>query len=71
MCRIDHPRKRLERPRVRGDDRHPVDDPDDLLPDDHLDVVAHQPMRHAVAHGVDIDEGIIGHSPAKALLTPG
>ena len=43
-------------------------DPHRVRLDGDVDVVAHQPIGHAVADGVDIDEGVMGDAPAKALL---
>jgi len=33
-------------------------------------LVAHQLIGDAVPHGIDIDERIMRHAPAEALLTP-
>ena len=61
-------RERLARAGMRRDERGAVKDAHVLGIEDDLDVIAHQSMRHAVAHGVDIDQGIMGDAPAEPLL---
>src|SRR5829696_873753 len=68
MRGLDPTRKRLAAARVCGDEIGAVEDPDGLLVNRDVDVIAHELIRHAVAHGFDIDEGIAGHASAQALL---
>ena len=70
MRRLEDPRVGLAHAAVRGDQRRPVEDLHDLIADRDVDVLAHQVIGHAVAHGVDVDERIMGDAPADSLLTP-
>ena len=47
-----------------------VKNPDELILDDDLDVIAHESMRHAVPDGVDVHEGVERHAAAQALCPP-
>ena len=71
MGGVRHAGKRLECPRMRRDQRWAVKDPDDVLVDDDVDVIANQSMRGAVADRVDIDEGVMGNAPPESLLATG
>jgi hypothetical protein len=39
-----------------------------LLVNHDFDMIPDEPMRHTVAHGVDVDERIVGDATPKALL---
>lgn len=67
MRRIDHAGEGLGRAGVRGDDPRAVENRDRVLVQNDVDVVAHEPVRHAVPHRVDVDE-CIGRDPAAELL---
>jgi hypothetical protein len=66
--RVDHTRVRLNPPLMCRDQCRAVKNPHHLLVEDDLDVIAHESMRHAVAHRVDIPQGIVGHAPTEPLL---
>jgi len=51
------------------DEGRAVEDADRLLADRDLDVIAHQPMRHAAPEGLDIDERVVRHATPHTLLT--
>ena len=53
---------------MRGDDLRTVENRDRALVDDDLDVIAHEAVRHAVSHRVDVDKGIGRDPPAEPLL---
>ena len=58
---------RLSTAAVRGDERGPVEDPDLVHIDRHLDVLANERVRHAIAHRLDIDEGVV-RSPGTVVV---
>ena len=53
---------------MRGHESRPVEDPDLGGAERDLDALLHEPVRNAVADGVDIDESVVGHPTAEASL---
>ena len=66
MRRLHDARVRLAKRGVRGHERRPWKIRTVCSPTGDLDVLAHQPMRHAVAHRVDIDERIVAPRAGSA-----
>jgi hypothetical protein len=70
MRRLEDPRVGVAHAAVRRYQRRPVKDLHGIIADRDVDVLAHQVKGHAITHGLDIDERIMGDAPAESLLTP-
>ena len=69
MRLVDDQRARFLAAGVVGDERGTVVNADAHLADVHLDATADQAVRHAVAHSVDVNEGVIREMSNRYVQT--